>query len=148
MHDLNSNQITVQNPSPPAPLPSPLKRGEGSIAKTCGQTLHLTPYTLLLTSRAKERAALCLDNALDGFLFASQAWFVFAIVNLVKILIVSFAVDRAAVSAIAQCRPLLFDGFAEDSDRFLVNAFPMRFFDCVATRSRKDLGRVKDFRCV
>ena len=87
-----------------------------------------------LTSRAVKGTALGLHDSLDQPFFALQTGLIFAIVNLVLVLVVSFTVDRAAVGAVAQSGALFFDGFAQDSDRFLVNAFPTRFIERVAPR--------------
>ena len=89
---------------------------------------------LSLTTRAVKGTALGLHNSLDQPFFALQTGFVFAIVNLVLVLVVSFTIDRAAVGSVAQRGALVFDGFAQDSDRFLVNAFPTRFIERVAAR--------------
>ena len=65
--------------------------------------------SLSLTHSAVERAALRLDYALDGSLFASQTKLVGAVIYQMLVLITTLSIDRVSVSPIAQCRSLLFN---------------------------------------
>jgi hypothetical protein len=79
---------------------------------------------LLLAFWTEECASLSLYNSDDFDIRASVARLIFSVVDLMKVLVATFTIDRIAIGSIAQCRSFFLNRFLKNSNRFGMNPFP------------------------